>query len=69
MKTKDDRIGGKPLPRPRIRNRYEYLCEVAEELNEMAKYEGSNCRYVVIQDTSYKWNPYRIVCLRKKEVK
>ena len=69
MKTKDKGIGRKPLPRPRIRNRYEYLCEVAEELNEIAKDDGSNCQYVVIQDTNNNWYPYRIVCLRKKEIK
>ena len=50
------------------KTKYEYLCEIAEELNEMAKYEGSYDRYIVIREDD-KRKKYRIVCLRKKEVK
>lgn len=50
------------------KTKYEYLCEAAEQLNELAKYEGSTYRYIVIREDD-KTKKYRIVRLRKEEVK
>lgn len=46
---KDNRIGKRPLPKPRKRNYYRYLCGVADYMNEEFKLEGSKDRAVVMR--------------------
>ena len=47
-----------------MKNRYEYLCGVAEEMNKMFKAEGNSDRAIVIQSNPENKRTLKIVILR-----
>ena len=47
-----------------MKSRYQYLCEVAEEMNEMFKDEGSYDRAIVIQSDIHDKRTLKIIILR-----
>ena len=48
------------------RNRFEYLSQIAEALNDIAKEDGRTDRYVVIATNNKEI--YKIVCLKEKKL-
>lgn len=50
------------------KNRYQYLCDVADYMNEEFKYEGSKNKAIVIRDEDSKFK-YKIVILNGGKIR